>query len=292
MSHVSWPSTADSSESDSKWDGQSAADIDHISIPGPDASKGDLLEVIKSIPDACDNEIKKLWGVAGDIFNLPSKYFTNTSYDRANIHKIQQLLGVTSLTNLAYKTFPLTVYGNWLLLAQRNPQILKASLYGITSLHYTSSGRGTHTNSMKWSIGQVMLGCITWTAVLAIFLLSSDTEFLSMDIGKSCMTFGLGFCSLDMESSDDGTETMADVTGLGTPTGAALERHVNALDAAAATAKADEVGAAVISSSGEVLQEAADDLRNTRGRSKKSKRGRKVTMVAMATDRTTWQAHK
>jgi hypothetical protein len=45
MSHVSRPSTADSSESDSKWDGQNTADADHISIPGPGASKGELLEV-------------------------------------------------------------------------------------------------------------------------------------------------------------------------------------------------------------------------------------------------------
>jgi hypothetical protein len=135
--------------------------------------------------------------------------------------------------------------------------------------------------------------------------------------------------ALDMESSDDGTETAADVTGPGTPTAAALERQVNALpsesisqpilstqrrhtteapivdnvatnnttaadleDAAAATPQADEVGAAVISSSGEVLQEAADDLSSTRGRSKKSKRGRKATTPAMATNRTTQQAHK
>jgi hypothetical protein len=87
--------------------------------------------VLKSIPDACDNEIKIVRGVAGDIVNLPSKYFSNTSYDRANVPQIQRLLGVTSLTNLAYKTFPpvlfpelkedrslKTVFGNWLLLAR------------------------------------------------------------------------------------------------------------------------------------------------------------------------------
>ncbi|KAG1836157.1 hypothetical protein F4604DRAFT_1943579 [Suillus subluteus] len=51
--------------------------------------------VMKSIPDARANEIKKLRGVAGDIFDLPSKYFTNTSYDRANVPEIQRLLGVT-----------------------------------------------------------------------------------------------------------------------------------------------------------------------------------------------------
>ncbi|KAG2746425.1 hypothetical protein P692DRAFT_20739902 [Suillus brevipes Sb2] len=347
--------------------------------------------VMKSIPDARANEIKKLWGVAGDIFDLPSKYFTNTSYDRANVPEIQRLLGVTSSTNLAYKTFPpvlfpelkedrslKTVFGNWLLLAR----ILKASLRGITSLHHASSGGGAHTNCMKWSVRQVTPGCIAWAAVLAIFLLSPDTEFSSTGIGKrSTISYkdlfftykkvlvtkwktkrivqivtninhyifkatrpsaldsavhedftnaiDRALAALDMESSDDGTETAADVTGPGTPTAAALERQVNALpsesisqpilstqrrhtteapivdnvatnnstaadleDAAAATPQADEVGAAVISSSGEVLQEAADDLSSTRGRSKKSKRGRKATTPAMATNRTTRQAHK
>ncbi|KAG1856480.1 hypothetical protein F4604DRAFT_1931927 [Suillus subluteus] len=61
--------------------------------------------VLKSIPDARANEIKKLRGVAGDIFGLSSKYFTNPHYDRAAVPKIQQLLGVTSATNLTYKTF-------------------------------------------------------------------------------------------------------------------------------------------------------------------------------------------
>ncbi|KAG1833307.1 hypothetical protein DFJ58DRAFT_619379, partial [Suillus subalutaceus] len=147
----------------------------------------------KSILDARDNEIKKLRGVAGDIFDLPSKYFTNTGYDRANVPEIQQLLGVTSSINLMYKTFPpvlfpelkedrslKTVFGNWQLLAR----ILKASLRGVTSLHQASSGGGAHTNLMKWSVRQVTPGSITWAAVLAIFLLSPDTEFSSTGIGK------------------------------------------------------------------------------------------------------------
>ncbi|KAG2744084.1 hypothetical protein P692DRAFT_20746319, partial [Suillus brevipes Sb2] len=62
--------------------------------------------VLKCIPDARANEIKKLRGVAGDIFNLPSKYFTSTSFERATIPEIQQLLGVSSAANQTYKTFP------------------------------------------------------------------------------------------------------------------------------------------------------------------------------------------
>ncbi|KAG2111910.1 uncharacterized protein F5147DRAFT_771483 [Suillus discolor] len=149
--------------------------------------------VTKCIADTHANEIKKLRGVAGDIFELPSKYVTNTSYNRANIIEIQRLLGVTSLANPTYKTFPpvlfpglvedkslKTVFGNWKLLAQA----LKASLRGITSLHQTSSGSSAHMNSMKWSVRQVTPGSIAWAAVIAIFLLLPDTEFSSTGIGK------------------------------------------------------------------------------------------------------------
>ncbi|KAG1763199.1 hypothetical protein EV702DRAFT_1051922, partial [Suillus placidus] len=78
--------------------------------------------------------------------------------------------------------------------------------------------------------------------------------------------------ALDMESSDDGSETAADVQ----PILSTQQRHTTEApivdnvatnngtadleDAAAATPQADVVGAAVISSSGEVLQEAANDL--------------------------------
>ncbi|KAG1804748.1 uncharacterized protein HD556DRAFT_1436926 [Suillus plorans] len=148
--------------------------------------------VLKSIPDARANEIKKLRGVAGDIFDLPSKYFTNTNFERATIPEIQQLLGVSSATNQIYKTFPpvlfpglkedgslKTVFGNWELLAR----ILKASLRGVTSLHDRSSGGGgAHTNSLKWSVHQITPGAIAWAA--AIFLLSPDTEFSSSGLGK------------------------------------------------------------------------------------------------------------
>ncbi|KAG1886534.1 hypothetical protein F4604DRAFT_1917335 [Suillus subluteus] len=147
--------------------------------------------VLKSIPDTRANEIKKLRGVTGDIFGLSSKYFTNPHYDRAAVPKIQRLLGVTSATNLTYKTFPpvlfpgliedkslKTVFGNWELLAR----ILKASLHGIASLHQESSGGGAHTNSLKWSVRQITPGSIAW--VSGIFLLSPDTEFSSTSTGK------------------------------------------------------------------------------------------------------------
>jgi hypothetical protein len=89
-----------------------------------------LLQVNKCITDACSNEIKKLCGVAGDIFELPGKYFANASFDRAAIVDIQKMFGVSGKTQ-TYKIFlPLlfpslqedptlkTVFGNWTLFAK------------------------------------------------------------------------------------------------------------------------------------------------------------------------------
>ncbi|KAG2054243.1 hypothetical protein BDR06DRAFT_1050533 [Suillus hirtellus] len=149
--------------------------------------------VLKCISNTCANEIKKLCGIAGNIFNLPLKYyFTNINFERAAIPEIQQLLGVMSAMDLAYRIFLSilfpglkddkslkTVFGNWELLAW----ILKALLCGITSLQGLSSS-SAHTNSLKWSVCQVTLGSIAWAAVIAIFLISPDTEFLSTGIGK------------------------------------------------------------------------------------------------------------
>ncbi|KAG2349792.1 hypothetical protein BDR05DRAFT_943666 [Suillus weaverae] len=86
--------------------------------------------VMKSISKARSSEINKLHSVAGNIFNLPGVYFSNTQYRRANITKIQKMLGVSAV-NLKYKTFPpvlflgmqedptlKTVFGNWELLAK------------------------------------------------------------------------------------------------------------------------------------------------------------------------------
>lgn len=105
--------------------------------------------MLKSIPDAPANKIKKLHGVAGDIFQLPTKYFMNTNFERATIPKIQHLLGVTSAMNVTYKTFlPVlfpglkedkslkSVFGNWELLAQVSPLIL-APFFNADDLYYT-----------------------------------------------------------------------------------------------------------------------------------------------------------
>ncbi|KIK35242.1 hypothetical protein CY34DRAFT_53149, partial [Suillus luteus UH-Slu-Lm8-n1] len=73
-----------------------------------------------------------------------------------------------------------TVFGNWELLAQ----ILKALLHGVASLHQESSGGGTHTDSLKWGVHQIMPGSIVWAAVIVIFSLSPDTEFSSTGTGK------------------------------------------------------------------------------------------------------------
>ncbi|KAG2751662.1 hypothetical protein P692DRAFT_20706225, partial [Suillus brevipes Sb2] len=148
--------------------------------------------VMKSISEARSSEINKLRGVAGSIFDLPGVYFSNTQYRRADVADIQKMLGV-SATNPKYKTFPpvlflgmqedptlKTVFGNWELLAK----ILKAALRGVTSLHQETTG-GPKTNARKWNLEHVTPGSIAWAAVIAIFLLSPDTEFQKSGTGKS-----------------------------------------------------------------------------------------------------------
>ncbi|KAG1769860.1 hypothetical protein EDD22DRAFT_994253 [Suillus occidentalis] len=135
---------------------------------------------------------KNCVAVAGDIFELPGKYFANASYDRAAIVDIQKMFGVSGKTQ-TYKIFPpllfpslqedttlKTVFGNWTLFAK----ILRASLYGVTSLHQEPCG-GSKTNARKWSLQQVTPGSIAWAAVIVIFLLSPDTEFPGSGVGKS-----------------------------------------------------------------------------------------------------------
>ncbi|KAG2349790.1 hypothetical protein BDR05DRAFT_994781 [Suillus weaverae] len=73
-----------------------------------------------------------------------------------------------------------TVFGNWELLAK----ILKAALHGVTSLHQETTG-GPKTNAQKWNLEHVMPGSIAWAAIIAIFLLSPDTEFQKLGTGKS-----------------------------------------------------------------------------------------------------------
>ncbi|KAG1801724.1 uncharacterized protein HD556DRAFT_1204376, partial [Suillus plorans] len=73
-----------------------------------------------------------------------------------------------------------TVFGNWELLAK----VLKVALRGVTSLHQETSG-GPKTNTCKWNFKQVTPGSIAWAAIIAIFLLSPDTEFQKSGLGKS-----------------------------------------------------------------------------------------------------------
>lgn len=89
-----------------------------------------ILQVMKSISEARSSEINKLCSIAGNIFDLPGIYFSNTQYCRADVAEIQKMLGV-SAANLKYKTFPpvlflgmqedptlKTVFRNWELLAK------------------------------------------------------------------------------------------------------------------------------------------------------------------------------
>ncbi|KAG1903183.1 uncharacterized protein F5891DRAFT_978210 [Suillus fuscotomentosus] len=199
---IYWPNAI---YTDSDWDGPDVG-IDH-SIPGPSASKGELLDALKalqidiqklckenralkeenkvllaekpkqSIADAHSSEIKKLQNVVGTISDLPSKYFTNIGYDHVGVPEIQKMLGVTSATNPTYTTFPLVLFPNLiedkpLKIVFRNwkmlAQILKVALHGVTSLYQgTSHGGSTHTNSQKWDVHQVTPGSIAWASIMA-----------------------------------------------------------------------------------------------------------------------------
>ncbi|KAG1808014.1 uncharacterized protein BJ212DRAFT_1204512, partial [Suillus subaureus] len=44
---------------------------------------------------------------------------------------------------------------------------------------------GPKTNTRKWNLEHIMPGSIAWAAVIAIFLLSPDTEFQKSGTGKS-----------------------------------------------------------------------------------------------------------
>ncbi|OAX43058.1 hypothetical protein K503DRAFT_796600 [Rhizopogon vinicolor AM-OR11-026] len=149
--------------------------------------------VMKSISEARSSEINKLRGVAGDIFGLPGMYFTNINYPRASVTEIQEMLGV-SATNPRYKIFPpvlftgmcedpslKTVFGNCELLGK----ILKAALHGVTSLHQAACAGGSKTNARKWNLDKVTPGSIAWASVIAIFLLSPDSEFQKSGVGKT-----------------------------------------------------------------------------------------------------------
>ncbi|KAG2047494.1 hypothetical protein BDR06DRAFT_1013789 [Suillus hirtellus] len=157
----------------------------------PDHVHSTMEKVMKSISEGRSSEINKLRGVAGDIFGLPGMYFANTNYRKADVTEIWDMLGVLA-TNPKYKTFPpvlflgmqedsslKTVFGNWELLAK----VLKAALRGVTSLHQETSG-GPKTNTCKWNFEQVTPGSIAWAAVIAIFLLSPDTEFQKSGLGN------------------------------------------------------------------------------------------------------------
>ncbi|KAG1735247.1 hypothetical protein EDD22DRAFT_1010860 [Suillus occidentalis] len=149
--------------------------------------------VMKSISEAHSSEINKLHGIVGSIFDLPGVYFSNTQYHRVDIADIQKMLGV-SATNPKYKTFlPVlflgmqedptlkTVFGNWELLA-------KVDSEGRTSQCYFTSPRDhwwTKDQCQKWNLEHITPGSIAWAAVIAIFLLSPNTEFQKSGTGKS-----------------------------------------------------------------------------------------------------------
>ncbi|KAG1765964.1 hypothetical protein EDD22DRAFT_1013682 [Suillus occidentalis] len=142
----------------------------HETVMGSEYFK-DLVH--KCIADARSNEIKKLRGIAGDIFELPGKYFANASYDRAAIVDIQKILQEDTTLK--------TVFGQLTLFAK----ILRASLYGVTSLHQEPCG-GSKTNARKWSLQQVTPGSIAWLRLLSFFC-SRQTQSFQKLLITNCL---------------------------------------------------------------------------------------------------------
>ncbi|KAG1888601.1 hypothetical protein F4604DRAFT_1915604 [Suillus subluteus] len=140
--------------------------------------------VNKCITDARSNEIKKLRGVAGDIFNLPGKYFANANYDRAGITDIQKMLGIFPpllFPGLQEDATLKTVFGNWTLVAK----ILRASLHGVTSLHQEPCGGSKTNSSVSGASNKSHQGLLRGLQLSLYFCSHQTLSFQVQGVGKS-----------------------------------------------------------------------------------------------------------
>ncbi|KAG2114791.1 uncharacterized protein F5147DRAFT_822298, partial [Suillus discolor] len=149
------------------------------------------------------SELNKLRSAAGQIFELPQRYFA-ISYARDTETEIRQLLGTTGKAGKSYLTLPpmlfpgnivdrsrKTLFGNWQLIAKT----LSCCLKGRTSLSNESRQQGgAPPNAVKWGITAVTPGAVAWAIVANIFLLSPDQEFPQEGKGKtSRINYGMIF---------------------------------------------------------------------------------------------------
>ncbi|KAI9460702.1 hypothetical protein HD554DRAFT_2041611 [Boletus coccyginus] len=139
------------------------------------------------------NELHKLRGAAGDIFQLPSSHFSSEGATRRlEFPEIRELLGVEQ-QNPKYMTFPpllfanrrvdmRTPFSNWQMLAS----ILRIVLWGQTALTHTATRRpGAKSNGSRWNVNACTPGCLAWAAVIAIFIVSPDAEFSKHGVGAT-----------------------------------------------------------------------------------------------------------
>ncbi|KAG2124411.1 hypothetical protein DEU56DRAFT_759670 [Suillus clintonianus] len=124
------------------------------------------------------SELNKLRSVAGQIFELPQRYFA-ISFARDTEPEIRRLLGTTGNPGELYPTLPpmlfpgntvdpsrKTLFGNWQLIAKT----LSCCLKGRTSL--SNEGRrqgGAPPNAVKWGVTAVTPGAVAWAIVANIF---------------------------------------------------------------------------------------------------------------------------
>ncbi|KAG1856137.1 hypothetical protein F4604DRAFT_1542443, partial [Suillus subluteus] len=145
------------------------------------------------------SKLNKLRSAAGQIFELPQRYFA-ISYTRDTETEIRQLLGTTGKAGESYPTLPpmlflgnivdhsrKTLFGNWQLIAKVCPAALRAG-------HHSPMRGGAPPNAVKWGVMAVTPGAVAWAIVANIFLLSPDQEFPQEGKGKtSRINYGMIF---------------------------------------------------------------------------------------------------
>ncbi|KAF8833929.1 hypothetical protein BDN67DRAFT_1017037 [Paxillus ammoniavirescens] len=165
------------------------------------AEAGLISELNSLLPDHLrdlrkTNHFSNIFELAlGEIFELPSKYFSSKFEGRGKVPKICSLLGVDpEHTNTQYKAWapvffadkkvdPQKPFSNWKPIAQ----ILKAVLWGKTSLALEGNHMkraGPKTNGAKWAINVISAGSLSWAATVILFLLSPDVEFAKNGRGE------------------------------------------------------------------------------------------------------------
>ncbi|KAG8221655.1 hypothetical protein J3R82DRAFT_1936 [Butyriboletus roseoflavus] len=143
------------------------------------------------------SELHKLRQAANNLFQLPSgnHYFSyNTASHCLEFPKIHVLLGIPQdATKPKYPTFPPLLYtdhkvnahtpfSNWELLTS----ILCIVFWGWTALtHDVTRCPGGKSNGTIWGVTCYTPECLAWATVMAVFLVSPDSQFPKDGVGAN-----------------------------------------------------------------------------------------------------------